>query len=57
MKDVYRDALDGLPWTDAEQERFIDEVLIAYASNTEVLLDLTPDVREPVHAIPLADHG
>lgn len=52
VKDEYREQLDQLPWTEAEQDRVIDEVLVAYASNTDILLDLTPDIREPVHAAP-----
>ena len=52
VKDEYREQLDQLPWTAAEQDRVIDEVLVAYASNTDILLDLTPDIREPVHAVP-----
>jgi heme oxygenase len=52
VKDTYREQLDRLPWDESEQQRVIDEVLVAYESNTEVLLDLTPEVREPVHALP-----
>ena len=51
VKDEYRRMLDELPWDDAEQLRVIDEVLAAYRCNTEVLIDLTPDVREARHPL------
>jgi heme oxygenase len=48
-KDHYRRLLDGLDWGDDEQARVIEEVLAAYRANTEVLLDLTPDLPETQH--------
>lgn len=40
FKDVYRDQLDAAPWDEAEKERVIDEVLLAYRFNTELFADL-----------------
>ena len=40
FKDVYREQLDAAPWDAAEQERVIDEVLLAYRFNTELFDDL-----------------
>jgi heme oxygenase len=40
FKEVYRGRLDAAPWDAAEQERIIDEVLLAYRFNTEVFDDL-----------------
>ena len=40
FKDVYREQLDAAPWDEAEQERVIDEVLLAYRLNTELFDDL-----------------
>ncbi|MFT4229997.1 MAG: biliverdin-producing heme oxygenase [Microbacterium sp.] len=40
FKDVYRAQLDAAPWDDAEKERIIDEVLLAYRFNTELFEDL-----------------
>ena len=40
FKDVYREQLDAAPWDAAEQERVIDEVLLAYRFNTDVFADL-----------------
>jgi len=40
FKDVYREQLDAAPWDDAERERVIDEVLLAYRFNTELFEDL-----------------
>ncbi|HCS61735.1 MAG TPA: biliverdin-producing heme oxygenase [Microbacterium sp.] len=40
FKDVYREQLDEAPWDDAERERVIDEVLLAYRFNTELFEDL-----------------
>ena len=48
FKDVYREQLDAAPWDDAEKERVIDEVLLAYRFNTELFEDLArakADVR------------
>lgn len=40
FKEVYREQLDAAPWDDAEQERVIDEVLVAYQFNTDLFADL-----------------
>ncbi len=40
FKETYRDHLDRVEWTDAERERVIDEVLLAYRFNTELFEDL-----------------
>ncbi|MEX0153910.1 heme oxygenase (biliverdin-producing) [Microbacterium sp. LMI1-1-1.1] len=40
FKCVYREQLDAAPWDDAEKERVIDEVLVAYRFNTELFEDL-----------------
>ena len=40
FKDVYREQLDAAPWDADEQERVIDEVLLAYRFNTELFEDL-----------------
>ncbi len=40
FKDVYREQLDSAPWDDAERERVIAEVLLAYRFNTELFEDL-----------------
>jgi heme oxygenase (biliverdin-producing, ferredoxin) len=40
FKDVYREQLDAAPWDEAERERVIDEVLLAYRFNTELFVDL-----------------
>lgn len=40
FKDFYREQLDAAPWDDAEKERVIDEVLLAYRFNTELFEDL-----------------
>jgi heme oxygenase len=40
FKDVYREQLDAAPWDDAEKERVIAEVLLAYRFNTELFEDL-----------------
>ncbi|MAP63531.1 MAG: biliverdin-producing heme oxygenase [Microbacterium sp.] len=40
FKEVYREQLDAAPWDDAEKERVIDEVLVAYRFNTELFDDL-----------------
>ncbi|GAB3603369.1 biliverdin-producing heme oxygenase [Microbacterium aureliae] len=45
FKDVYREQLDAAPWDDAEQERVIDEVLLAYRFNTEVFEELAAAKR------------
>ena len=40
FKDVYREQLDAAPWDAAEQDRVIDEVLVAYRFNTDLFVDL-----------------
>jgi len=40
FKEVYREQLDAAPWDDAEQQRIIDEVLVAYQFNTDLFTDL-----------------
>ncbi len=40
FKDVSREQLDAAPWDAAEQERVIQEVLLAYRFNTELFEDL-----------------
>ncbi|MFF1876480.1 heme oxygenase (biliverdin-producing) [Leifsonia sp. NPDC058230] len=40
FKDVYRAQLDAVDWDDAERERVIDEVILAYRFNTELFDDL-----------------
>ncbi|WP_251452928.1 biliverdin-producing heme oxygenase [Microbacterium sp. Marseille-Q6648] len=45
FKDVYREQLDAAPWDAAEQERVIDEVLLAYRFNTELFEDLAAAKR------------
>jgi len=40
FKDTYRTQLDSVEWDDAERERVIDEVLLAYRFNTELFIDL-----------------
>ena len=39
-QDEYREQLDAAPWDAAEQERVIDEVLVAYRFNTDLFVDL-----------------
>lgn len=40
FKDTYREQLDAAGWDAAESERVIDEVMRAYAFNTELFVDL-----------------
>ncbi|SDQ49441.1 heme oxygenase (biliverdin-producing) [Microbacterium sp. cf332] len=40
FKDRYRAQLDAAPWDEAEQQRVIDEVLVAYQFNTDLFADL-----------------
>jgi len=40
FKDAYRTQLDATEWTDAEQERLVDEVLRAYDYNTRIFEQL-----------------
>lgn len=46
FKSVYRSQLDAAPWTDAQKEDVVDEVLLAYAMNTALLAALDRDRRE-----------
>jgi heme oxygenase (biliverdin-producing, ferredoxin) len=48
FKDVYREQLDAAPWDEAERERVIDEVLLAYRFNTELFVDLARAKAEQV---------
>ena len=40
FKETYREQLDAVAWDDAERDRVIDEVLLAYRLNTELFDDL-----------------
>lgn len=40
FKETYRAELDAVAWSDEEQARVIDEVVLAYQLNTEVFVDL-----------------
>ena len=40
FKETYREQLDAVDWTPEEQERVIDEVLLAYSFNTDLFTDL-----------------
>lgn len=40
FKEVYREQLDAAPWDADEQDRVIDEVLVAYRFNTDLFTDL-----------------
>jgi heme oxygenase len=40
FKETYRAQLDAVGWDDAERDRVIDEVMVAYRFNTELFLDL-----------------
>ena len=40
FKDVYRAQLDAVTWSEAERDRVIDEVMVAYRFNTELFVDL-----------------
>lgn len=41
FKDRYRAALDALPWSAAEQQRLVDEVIVAFRGNAAVLQELS----------------
>ncbi|MGO3885440.1 MAG: heme oxygenase (biliverdin-producing) [Mycetocola sp.] len=41
FKDTYRQQLDDAPWDEDEKSRVIDEVIRAYAYNTELFADLS----------------
>ncbi|MCS4277184.1 MULTISPECIES: heme oxygenase (biliverdin-producing) [Mycetocola] len=40
FKDAYRELLDALDWDEAERERVIEEIVRAYAYNTNLFVDL-----------------
>ncbi|NQX12723.1 biliverdin-producing heme oxygenase [Microbacteriaceae bacterium VKM Ac-2855] len=40
FKETYREQLDAVSWDDAERDRVIDEVLVAYRFNTDLFEDL-----------------
>jgi heme oxygenase len=40
FKDTYRAQLDAVEWSDAERDRVIDEVMVAYDFNTELFVGL-----------------
>lgn len=40
FKDGYRARFDAVVWSEAEQDRVIDEILLAYRMNTDVIGDL-----------------
>ncbi|GAA0708409.1 biliverdin-producing heme oxygenase [Dactylosporangium roseum] len=44
FKVEYRDRLDNAPWDEAEQQRVINEALVAYQLNTKVLAELGHDL-------------
>jgi heme oxygenase (biliverdin-producing, ferredoxin) len=48
FKETYRDQLDAVSWDDAERDRVIDEVLVAYRFNTELFEDLARAKAEAV---------
>lgn len=41
FKETYREQLDAVGWDEAERERVIDEVLLAYRFNSELFHDLS----------------
>ena len=41
FKETYRDQLDAVEWDDAERDRVINEVVLAYRFNTELFVDLS----------------
>jgi heme oxygenase len=41
FKNTYREQLDAVQWDDAERERVINEVLIAYKFNADLFVDLS----------------
>lgn len=48
FKDNYRAKLDAAPWSEAEREQIINEVLLAYRLNTELLDELAGTLDLPV---------
>jgi heme oxygenase (biliverdin-producing, ferredoxin) len=48
FKDAYRARLDAIGWDEADRERIIDEVLLAYRYSAEVLAELYA-VKAPAH--------
>ena len=45
FKAAYRRSLDDAPWDDLEQQRLIDEVLVAYRLNTALQVEVLQAVR------------
>ncbi len=41
FKDIYREKLDNIGWDSEEQQRVIDEVLVAYQLNTDLFLEMS----------------
>jgi heme oxygenase len=41
FKESYREQLDAVGWSDEEQQRVVDEVVLAYRLNTELFIDLS----------------
>jgi heme oxygenase len=50
FKNEYRRRLDLLPWDQEEQDRVIDEVLLAYRFNTEIIRDMGTRYRAAIEA-------
>ena len=48
FKETYRDQLDAVDWDEAERDRVIDEVLLAYRFNTELFDDLARAKAAPL---------
>lgn len=48
FRTTYRDELDAAPWTEAEKERVVDEVVLAYELNTALFDDLTGRRQEAI---------
>ena len=50
FKSEYRRRLDQLRWEPAEQDRVIDEILLAYRLNTEIIRDMGARNRAAIEA-------
>jgi heme oxygenase len=50
FKSEYRRRLDELPWNRDEQERVIDEILLAYRFNTQIIGDMGVRYRAAIEA-------
>ena len=44
FKDRYRELLDAVPWDELEQQRVVDEAVLAYRHNQRVFADLGEDL-------------